>query len=149
MNQSKNMKRFFCFLIFALSSLAIQAQEKVKWEVSYSKEKNSILFTASIAEGWHLYSQNINNDIGPVPTSFTFVTADGVKLIDKVVEPTPIREYDENFEANLDFFKSTVTFTQKIDKKSNGKVTGTITYMVCNDVMCLPPVDFPFEITIP
>jgi thiol:disulfide interchange protein DsbD len=72
-----------------------------------------------------------------------------VKLIDKVVEPTPIREYDENFEANLDFFKSTVTFTQKVDKKSNGKVTGTITYMVCNDVMCLPPVDLPFEITIP
>ena len=149
MYQSKFMKRFFCFLIFALSSLAIQAQENVKWEVSYSKEKNSILFTATIAEGWHLYSQHINNDIGPVPTSFTIEVSEGVKLVDKVVEPTPIREYDENFEANLDFFKATVTFVQKVEKKSNGRISGVITYMICNDVMCLPPVDVPFEISIP
>lgn len=143
------MKRFFCLLFFALSTLAIQAQEKVKWTVSYSKEKNSVELTAAIADGWHLYSQFINNDIGPVPTAFTFDENKTVTFTGKVTEPTPIREYDENFEANLDFFKSNVVFEQKLGKNSKGKITGTITYMVCNDVMCLPPVDVPFEVTIP
>ena len=143
------MKRFFCFLFLTFSALSLQAQDKVKWETSFNKEKNSIEFKAVIADGWHLYSQFINNDIGPVPTSFNFDKSTTVTLVDKVVEPTPIRKYDENFEANLDFFISPVVFTQKLGKGSKGKVTGTITYMVCNDVMCLPPVDVPFEVTIP
>lgn len=143
------MKRFFCFLIIALSSLGVKAQEKVTWTTTYNKEKNQIELKASIGEGWHLYSQFINNDIGPVPTAFAFQENPTVTFVDKVAEPAPIHEYDENFEANLDFFKSQVVFTQKLAKGSKGKVTGTITYMVCNDVMCLPPVDVPFEVTIP
>ncbi len=143
------MKRFFCFLLLTLSTLAVQAQEKVTWKVSYAADKNAVEFKATISDGWHLYSQFINNDIGPVPTAFTFIENKSITLIDKVTEPTPIREYDENFEANLDFFKNEVTFTQKVAKNSKGKIAGTITYMVCNDVMCLPPVDVPFEVTIP
>ncbi len=143
------MKRFFCFLFFAFVSLASQAQEKVTWDISYSQETNSVLLNANIAEGWHLYSQFIKNDIGPVPTSFTFTENNTIKLTGIVTEPTPIREYDENFEANLDFFKTKVTFNQAVAKGSKGVLKGTITYMVCNDVMCLPPVDYAFEVKIP
>ncbi len=147
------MKRFFCFLIITLCTLSLQAQvnsqDNVTWKVSYNKEKNQIELKAAIAEGWHLYSQFINNDIGPVPTSFSFTENTTVTFVDKVAEPTPIHEYDENFEASLDFFKTEAVFTQKVSKGSKGKVTGIITYMICNDVMCLPPVDVPFEVTIP
>lgn len=143
------MKRFFCFLFFAVLSLSSQAQEKVNWEVTYSPVTNAVVFNATIAEGWHLYSQFIKNDIGPVPTSFTFEANTTITLSGNVAEPTPIREYDENFEANLDFFKTKVTFTQLVKKGSKGILKGTITYMVCNDVMCLPPVDYAFEVKIP
>jgi hypothetical protein len=66
------------------------------------------------------------------------------------MEPKAIHEYDENFEAALDFFKTEVTFSRKVAKVKSGEVIkGYVTFMVCNEVMCLPPVDIDFSITIP
>jgi thiol:disulfide interchange protein DsbD len=90
----------------------------------------------------------VANEIGPVPTSFVFEPNDAVKFIGKVNEPQPIQKYDENFEAMLDFFEGKVLFTQRLSVKQNTIITGTLTYMLCNDVMCLPPVDEKFKITI-
>jgi len=66
-----------------------------------------------------------------------------------VTEPEAIRAYDENFGASLDYFRDQVVFKQKIVHGSKGVVSGYITYMVCSDVMCLPPVDYEFSIAIP
>ena len=104
--------------------------------------------TASIAEGWHLYSQFISNDIGPIPTSFTFTENEFVSISGKVSEPKAIQEYDENFEATLDFFKEKVTFTQKALAKQTTVEEIIITYMVCNETMCLPPIDQKFTVEI-
>lgn len=142
------MKRIVVFLTFFLA-LAVQAQDKVSWKIGYNTETKEIEYQASIAGGWHLYSQHIKNDIGPVPTTFVFTENTGISLDGGVNEPKSIQEYDANFEATLDFFKDQVKFTQKIKPGSKGTLTGYVTYMVCNDVMCLPPVDVPFTITIP
>jgi thiol:disulfide interchange protein DsbD len=94
-----------------------------------------------------LYSQHVQNDIGPVPTQFVFENTPGVEFIGTVQEPVPVQKYDENFEATLDFFEKEAEFKQKV-KGSKGEVKGTVTYMVCNETMCLPPVDLPFTITL-
>jgi thiol:disulfide interchange protein DsbD len=65
-----------------------------------------------------------------------------------VVEPKPIQKYDENFEATLDFFEGEVVFTQKIETQKQTNVEGSVTFMVCDDTMCLPPVDKTFTIQI-
>lgn len=137
----------FFFALFL--TLAVQAQEKVTWTFGYNNESKEVEFHATIAGGWHLYSQHIKNDIGPVPTTFIYTESMGISVEGAIAEPKPIQEYDENFEATLDFFKDQVLFTQKIQSGSKGTLTGYVTYMVCNDVMCLPPVDVPFTITIP
>lgn len=124
-------------------------QDKVTWTVNYVPENNEIEFSAAIAGGWHLYSQHIKNDIGPVPTAFVFSEHNGIELVGPVFEPKPIQEYDENFEATLDFFKDKAVFKQRIKANSKGTLKGYVTFMVCNDVMCLPPVDKEFSITIP
>lgn len=142
------MKRVLLIMLFSTSFSGF-SQEKVSWNVAYDTLANRVNFKASIAEGYHLYSQFIRNDIGPVPTTFVFEDAPKVKWTDKVNEPTPIHEYDENFEASLDFFKESVIFSRPLAKGSKGTVSGYVTYMVCNDVMCLPPVDYAFRITIP
>ena len=135
--------------LLLIFSGTMYAQDKVSWTVSYNATENQLEFRASIAEGWHLYSQFIQNDIGPVPTSFVFNESTAIKWKGKVNEPTPIHAYDENFEASLDFFKDEVVFTRKLTPKSKGTITGYITFMVCNEIMCLPPVDIDFSVTIP
>lgn len=144
------MRKLFFLCSFLLIGTSLFAQDRVKWDFSYNAATKEIQMKAIISEGWHLYSQHINNTIGPVPTSFTFMENSTVKFEGETKEPKAIHEYDENFEAALDFFKNEVIFTRKIAKaKAGDLVKGYVTFMVCNDVMCLPPVDVDFSITIP
>lgn len=129
-------------------SLNLLGQSKIQWGYSYNEDHNTIEIKAVVAEGWHLYSQHVANDIGPVPTSFAFDANDEVKLIGKVAEPTPIQKYDENFEAMLDFFENEVIFSQRVAVKKDTTINGTVTYMLCNDTMCLPPVDEKFTLEL-
>lgn len=123
-------------------------QEKVAWEFSYDNETNTIEIHANIEDGWHLYSQELDNEFGPIPTNFEFAPSETYFLVGTTVEPTPIKEYDENFEGEMNFFKDEVVFTQKIENVDASAINGVVTYMVCNDVMCMPPVDLEFTITI-
>ena len=123
-------------------------QEEVSWNFSFDNGTNTITIEAKIEEGWHLYSQNLDNEFGPIPTNFEFVPNENYSLIGTTEEPTPIKEYDENFEGEMNFFKDDVVFTQKIENENAKSIDGVVTYMVCNDVMCMPPVDLEFTITI-
>ncbi len=140
--------KLFTLLFFAFFTIYGFSQEKVTWENKYNQKTNTIEMTATIAEGWHLYSQLVDNEIGPVPTSFVFTENKLISLTGKVVEPKPIQEYDENFEATLNFFKDKVTFSQKAIAKQETIQEITISYMVCNETMCLPPIDQKFTIEI-
>jgi thiol:disulfide interchange protein DsbD len=71
-----------------------------------------------------------------------------VKFIGETLEPESIKEYDPNFEGELNFFKDEVTFVQKVEVEQPTELSGTVTYMICNDVMCLPPVDEFFKIEV-
>lgn len=135
-------------LFFVLLSFFGISQSKIQWIYSYNSEEKTVDIQVNIADGWHLYSQHVDNEIGPVPTNFVFEENPHVKLIGKVTEPTPIQEYDENFEAMLDFFEGKVVFSQRVSVKSATTLKGVVTYMLCNDTMCLPPVDEQFSIEI-
>lgn len=141
------MNRFFifCFLFVTYFSCA---QQVVDWKIGYNSTNQLIEIKATIENGWHLYSQRIENNVGPVPTSFTFKSSNDFQLIGQVEEPKPIRKYDENFEADLDFFEHEVNFNQKVKAFKSTFIEGTITYMVCNESMCLPPVDYKYKIDI-
>jgi thiol:disulfide interchange protein DsbD len=141
------MKLFLAvFVLFCLP--AVFGQSKVVWSTTYNQETKAIEISAEISEGWHLYSQHVANDVGPVPTSFTFEENNDLKFVGKVNEPAPIQKYDETFEAMLDFFEEKVTFQQRVSVKKKTIVNGMVTFMVCNDTMCLPPTDVKFSIEI-
>jgi thiol:disulfide interchange protein DsbD len=142
------MKIQLLFLFSIFLSANLLGQSKIQWDYSYNAENNTVEIKATVAEGWHLYSQHVANDIGPVPTSFVFDANESLKLIGIVTEPTPIQEYDENFEAMLDFFENEVVFSQRVAVKKDTILGGTVTYMLCNDTMCLPPVDEKFTIEL-
>ena len=142
------MPKTILFLVAVALSFCSLSQNKVDWKVDYDPLTETVVFSASIDEGWHLYSQKINEEIGPVPTTFTFEKSKQFKLIGKTEEPTPITEFDPNFDGELSYFKNSVEFTQKIKVKDTAEVKGVITFMVCTDSMCLPPVTIDFNLTI-
>lgn len=142
------MLQRFIFICITILSQSALSQTVVDWTYDYSKESSTITLNAKMQDGWHLYSQNINDGIGPIPTTFLFEDNALYKLVGKVEEPKPITEYDSNFEGELSFFADQVSFTQKIKVKNSGDVNLTVTFMACNDEMCLPPEDKLFTISI-
>lgn len=143
------MPKNLFFLLSLMLSFCSIGQETVEWTVNYDSQSESITFTAKIEKGWHVYSQDIDETLGPVATSFQFEeNKKAFKLIGQTMEPTPITKYDKNFEGELSYFEGSVQFTQKLKVKSSAEVNGKINFMVCNEEMCLPPTDFSFNLMI-
>jgi len=148
------MKKFFGILTLSLLALAVQAQifDPVKWKINLEDpgtSEKTLVFTATCDPGWHLYDMNLPEG-GPVSTSFTFETTEGVELIGKPIPSVePISVYDELFAMNLRWYGGTVSFTQniKVTDAKKFKLAGELEFMSCNDETCLPPdrIEFAFD----
>lgn len=146
------MRNLVLLCIAAFSGLFFTVNtSKVNWTFEKRTNKGAIelVLTASIEKGWHIYSQYLKGD-GPIPTSFSFTMPKGLKADGTPKEPTPISHYDENFGMEVKYFNDKVVFVQSLKgKPAKGSVVkGTVTFMVCNDEMCLPPTDVKFEIKL-
>lgn len=135
------------------SSLYAQMLEPVKWSfaanrISFSEAE--IIFTATIEQGWYLYSQDLPEG-GPVATNFTFNESNTYKLSGKVAEAKPIEKFDEIFKMDLRYFKGKTDFIQKIIPSTADaiNVVGYLEFMCCNNTSCLPPTTVDFEIMVP
>ena len=142
-------------LLFFISATLVQAQDNPV-HIKLSNKKVSaceydLIFTASIDEPWHMYSLNKLADDGPNPTVFTFTKSKEYELVGKVKQGAPLKEFDKVFEMNVEYFKHTATFTQRIriltDKKLS--VKGKYEYQACTEEKCIfPPADnFEFALT--
>ncbi len=148
------MLRIFAGALLALFSLTTFAQihNPVTWSYDskqVSADEFELLFSAEIEEHWHIYSTTLSGDEGPLPTEFIFEKSNEFELLGDVVEPKPIKEFDNNFQMELLFFDNSVTFKQKIKlKEPKAQVNGELTFMVCDDSKCLPPdyLEFSFDL---
>ncbi len=146
--------RLIIWLLTAtLYSSIAWAQSPARWSFS-SKEigdgEFDLIFTVSLADGWNTYSQFLESEDGPVPTSFTFEEGPHFERKGKVKESgNKFTKYDNVFGMNLTKFAGTGVFTQRVLVKDASKpIKGYLTYMVCNDEMCLPPRDVDFSFTL-
>jgi len=135
-------------IFFFLCIFAGQAQNEVSWEISYDAAESAVLVNAAIGEGWHLYSTEKASDLGPIPTEIVFDKAEGMEIVGELQEPDPKVSFDSNFGETLYYFEESVTFSQEVELHGAQELNGTITYMVCNDEMCMPPVDYKFTIEL-
>ncbi|MCH8902602.1 MAG: thioredoxin family protein [Bacteroidetes bacterium] len=126
----------------------------VKWTLKVedlgSSEYN-LIFNAEIDEGWHVYSQYLENDDGPVATSFVFEESDDYVRIGKVIETgNVINSFDSVFEMKVTWVEENGNFTQKI-KLSEDEVTikGHFEFMTCDDRQCIAPEFVDFEVNLP
>ena len=81
--------KFRLLLLALLSTASLFAQKPVKWSFSTKDAGNcqvDLIFTASIEDGWYTYSQFVESDEGPLPTTFTYAEGPHFKLIGKAEE---------------------------------------------------------------
>lgn len=138
----------FIFILFAFLAFSSFAQDKISWTGEFDAKNNKAILTANLAEGWHLYSQNLDESAGPVATRFELTPNDKIRVSSLIQEPKPILAYDANFEADVLYFEKSVSFEQQLTATAPTQAIYTVTYMVCNLEMCLPPVDVEIKIMI-
>ena len=152
MTATKRLSAFLTLIIACCALAQAQMMEPIKWKHSLKMNEGNtsgvISFTASVENGWHLYSTDIDPNIGPSPLSFTFETVKGAKLVGK---PKPNKaahkQFEEMFGAELTWFTGSVTFSQQFqvtDKEF--QIVGYLTFMGCNDENCLPPTNCEFDV---
>jgi len=136
-------------LWLCLVQTCVLAQNEIAWNFLYNPQDNQIEMTAILAPGWHIYSTNLGGIAGPIPTDFQFTTNKNVKFVGKVNEPEPKVEFDPNFEETVKYFDKQVVFKQTLRWKGKPtEVQGSVVYMICNDRMCLPPVEKQFVVKL-
>lgn len=156
----KNVIGLITLVIGLFLGVNINAQNEspVDWSFEISQQPNvmgmyEITFTADIEEKWHMYSQHLPSpDDGPLPTVFTFDYQKEFDIVGAVAEQTkPHAVFDDVFEVNVNYFDGKAVFKQLVslnDKDKGATINGSVSFMVCNDNTCLPPVDVPFALTI-
>ncbi len=149
------MKKNILFLLFVVMGLGATAQIKdpVSWDfktVKKGADKYQLVITATVAQPWHLYSQNMGPG-GPIPTKIELNKNPLVTVVGKPKENGKLQKvHDNNFKMDVLFYSNEVSFTQELTVKAGVKtnITGVVKYMVCDDHECLPPSKKTFDIKL-
>lgn len=148
------MKRILILILvgslFTLKGFS-QIYDPVNWSYAAKKtgKNEAVIFVkATLADGWHLYSQFIQKG-GPQPTKFTFEKSPTYTLTGTLVESTPITRLEPLFMMEVSYFEKSAIFRQKVKLKGKkAKVKGKVMFGVCNDKMCLPPNEVEFTVEV-
>lgn len=147
------MKKIFCsiFILFLAIASYAQIQEPVKFKTelkNVSATEVEIVFTASIEQGWHVYSTDLG-DGGPISATFNTDKLVGAEVVGKL-RPVgkEVASFDKLFEMNVRYFEHSAQFVQKL-KLTGGdyQIVGYLEYGACNDENCLPPTQVEFSFT--
>ncbi|MEM9918025.1 MAG: cytochrome c biogenesis protein CcdA [Bacteroidota bacterium] len=150
------MRYLFLLLIGIFGGLNLasaQIYNPVSWNTRYvqkSDQQFDLIFEATIKDGWSIYSQYLESEDGPIPTSFEYNPGTHFELVGKNEESGNRKEsYDKVFQMNLIKFSKKAVFTQTVKVKDLSKpISGFLEFMTCDATKCLPPdqVDFEFKL---
>lgn len=148
------LKKLSLLVVFVISTLFAIAQEhKATFKLSTKKVSDceyDLVFSATIDEGWHVYSVKKSAEDGPNPTSFSFKASSDYELVGKVKESKTIKEHDKVFDVDVEYFVKAAVFTQRIKLKTDKKIAikGKSEYQACTESQCVfpPAEDFEFSI---
>lgn len=139
---------FFALTLLSLGSAraainlggGVAAGDPVRWKTSVEQrgEETLLVFTAVIAEDWHIYSANLPKG-GPMPTAITLADTSAVRALGKLHEEgKPIREHDEVFGIELTMFADSVRFLLPVEFLASdvAKVQARAEYQTCKTGQC-------------
>lgn len=148
------MKLNFLIPSILIISLSSNAQNPVTWNYAIKEVADKtyeVRLTASIQNGWHLYSQKQPEDAIALPTEIEFKKNPLVELKDKVKEIGNLEKYlDKTLDIEAWQYSDKLEFVQTVKLKVNAKtnIAGSIKFQTCNSEKCLPPKTVTFSLSI-
>ena len=151
MKYLKEVKYICTFVVALVVSVSVQAQIqdpvqfKTEWK-QVSAQEAEIIFTGTIAPGWHVYSTALG-DGGPISATFNVDNISGAEIVGEL---KPVGEekssFDKLFEMQVRYFEHTAQFVQKLRLTGGSyRVEGYLEFGACNDENCLPPTQVEFS----
>jgi len=134
-------------LVFCAGLSSAQVLTPTHWQVSSTKMEAKaggavdIVFSATIDEGWYIYSVDFDPDCGPILMSATFEPTNGFELDGPLKAIGDEPKHDKVFDCDVRIFKGKAEFRQRIKLKGgNTIVTGVFEGQVCSDKegKCIP-----------
>ena len=150
MIQMKKMTMTVVMVFMAVSAMA-QMMNPVHFKSELKTGKGAeaeIVFTATIDDGWHVYSTDLGND-GPIEATFNVVKMDGAEKVGKLQpKGNVIKKFDKMFEMELKYFEKQAQFVQKIKfTKPTYDIDCYLEYGACNDQSCMPPAEVSLKVS--
>ncbi len=149
----------FRYLVVWILSLGVacllhaQLMDPIRWHVEAEPGNDDTIvlkWVATMDKGWHLYTQDLPED-GPVPTRFFIVDSINIAWKGPVLATqAPTHQFEKAFEMELSFYHDSVAFFQQVvPLQYVDSITVGVSYMTCNDEMCLPPTEYVTTVRLP
>lgn len=143
----------FLFVLMAAGLLGQQDLKPEEWsfDINQVGEKEyELIYMANLEKPWVIYSVDTPEG-GPIGTQVTY-TSNNVKPNGKIKESGDRKEgMDPMFDMEVIKYTSAKNYVlkQSVTLEDNSKpITGYVSYMLCNNEMCLPPRDAEFSFTV-
>jgi thiol:disulfide interchange protein len=139
--------RFLLVLVLLFSYGQNQAQIKnpSKWSFELVPQNYkvgdivSLEMNVSIEDGYYIYSNDFDPNLGPTLTTATFAKSNTFELQGKLKAINAKKKFDPVWEGDITYFKNKGKFVQKIKiLSSKGKISGTVDFQTCTDESCVP-----------
>ena len=151
------MRRITLILITLFISLGAFAQLRntATWRFDANKEEVQtgdvieLIFKVTIIDDWYIYSSDIGDDIGPIPTAAIFEENASFEVVGELVPVKAKKKFDEIWGADVTYFAPKGEFRQKIKVLNKDlNIKGELEYQTCTDIdgQCIPGFkDFKFD----
>ena len=126
----------------------------IQWQYSAKKigdKTFEIHLTAVLESGWHAFSQLQPEEAVAQPTEIKFRPNPLVGMQGKVKEVGTLEKWqDEATGIKANQYENQVDFVQVVKVRGNAKtsITGSLTYQLCTDKMCLPAKTDSFTVPL-
>ena len=148
---SKRLVISLALILAFWTGISAQIVDPVKWNISFELSDDNthgaLIMKASMDAGWHMYSHEVDPEVGPTPLSLSFEKLEGLKAEGGLVANRAAhKEYDEMFGANLSWWTDQVTVRQNfVVTAPKYAIEGVIKFSACNDQNCIPPKKESFD----
>ena len=147
--------KFFSLLLLTLwvvKPASAQTEDPTSWKYEVKKKSATeyqLVFHLKVKDGWHIWSMKPGGDGSLIAPSFTFKPNSKMKPKGIVMEKgKPVTTTMDGIDGKVTYLSGTVDYVMDVTVTGNTKISGTHTYQICSDKMCLAPKDkdFSFEI---
>lgn len=141
------MSRFLPLSLIALLLFLFQVQSfgqlvsPPKWTIQLAEkdlkvgQEAEVVLKASIPMNWYIYSNDFDENAGPVLTTLSLEGSKGISVKEKLSPINPKKKFDKVWEADITYFSGIGEFRQKITiTEPNVEIKGVVEYQMCSDV---------------